>query len=208
MRLAVRREAFDHPDWVFELKFDGFRSLAYIDDGGCRLVSRNANTYKSFGKLAEDLATALPARRVILDGEIVCLDRNGCPVFNELFYRRGDPYFYAFDLLYHDGEDLRSLPLLERKRRLQDLIPASPSRLLYVSHIAERGNDLYREVCRRDLEGIVAKWQHGPYAWGDVTSWVKIKNPTYSQIIGRFEHLQRKPPARRTASARVLQIVS
>ena len=207
MRLAIRRDPFDHPDWLFELKLDGFRSVAYIDNGVCRSVSRNANVYKSFGKLAVDLAATLRYRRVVLDGEIVCLDENGCPVFNQLFYRRGDPYFYAFDLLYQDGKDLRSLPLLERKRRLRQLIPLLPSRLLYVGHITERGNDLYREVCRRDLEGIVAKWQHGTYLSGDVTSWVKIKNPKYTQAIGRWEHFQRKTAYRQTTTGE-LQIVS
>jgi bifunctional non-homologous end joining protein LigD len=206
MRLAVRRSAFDHPDWLFELKLDGFRSLAFIEDGSSRLVSRNAHAYQSFGMLAADLARTLKQQRSVLDGEIVCLDSNGCPVFDQLFYRRGDPYFYAFDLLYHDGKDLRGLPIFERKRLLRQLVPQSPSRLLYVSHLMAQGTDLYGEVCRRDLEGIVAKWQHGTYQSGDVTSWVKIKNPKYTQAIGRWEHFRRKPVSRtrRTASLRGL----
>src|SRR5689334_6429304 len=98
MRLAVRREPFDHPDWLYELKFDGFRALAFIESGSCRLVSRNAHVYKSFPALCASLAQ-LP-REAILDGEIVCLDREGRPQFDKLFYRRGEPYFYAFDVPY------------------------------------------------------------------------------------------------------------
>ena len=71
-------------------------------------------------------------------------------------------------------------------------MPRSDSRLLYVSHIERHGVDLFREVCRQDLEGIVAKWKYGAYASGYETSWVGIKNPAYSQAIGRWEKLQRK----------------
>ena len=88
-------------------------------------------------------------------------------------------------LAYLDGRDLRELPLIERKRILRRIVPRSDSRLLYVGHIETRGVDLFREVCRQDLEGIVAKWKHGAYVSGDVTSWVKIKNPDYSQAVGR-----------------------
>jgi ATP-dependent DNA ligase len=75
-------------------------------------------------------------------------------------------------------------------------VPDRDSRLLYVSHLEGQGVDLFREVCRRDLEGIVAKWQAGPYLSGDETSWVKIKNPSYSQAVGRWERFQRKPQDR------------
>ena len=94
---------------------------------------------------------------------------------------------------YLDGRDLRQMPLIERKRILHGIVPGSDSRLLYLSHVEGCGVDLFREICRRDLEGIVAKWKHGTYMSGDVTSWVKIKNPTYSQAVGRWEQFQRKP---------------
>jgi bifunctional non-homologous end joining protein LigD len=194
MRLAVRREPFDHTDWLCEIKYDGFRALAYVESGSCRLVSRKANVYKSFPGLCASLAQ-LP-HDCILDGEIACLDRDGRPQFNQLFYRRGEPYFYAFDVLYLDGRDLRQLPLIERKRILRDLVPRSDSRLLYVSHVGERGVNLFREVCARDLEGIVAKWKSGAYTSGNETSWVKVKNPDYSQAKGRWEQFQRKPQQR------------
>jgi bifunctional non-homologous end joining protein LigD len=105
MLLGRRAEAFTHPDWLFELKYDGFRALAFVEDGVCRLVSRNGNTFKSFEELSPRLPKEVRSRSVVLDGEIVCLDPKGRPNFQNLFYRRGEPVFVAFDLLYAGGED-------------------------------------------------------------------------------------------------------
>src|SRR6266851_7422764 len=133
MRLAIRREPFDHPDFIYEVKYDGFRALAYIEGSYCRLVSRKAHVYKSFPGLCASLAQ-LP-HAAILDGEIVCLDHDGRPQFNRLFYRRSEPYYYAFDVTFLDGRDLRDVPLIERKRILRGIVPRADSRLLYVDHI-------------------------------------------------------------------------
>lgn len=87
-----------------------------------------------------------------------------------------------------DGKDLRSLPLLERKRGLRGIMPKVESRVLDLDHIAERGRDLYRAACEHDLEGTVGKWVHGTYhSDGRATSWLKVKNPEYSQTEGRHE---------------------
>jgi len=120
--------------------------------------------------------------------------------FNQLFYRRGDPRFYAFDLLFLNGRDLRNLPLVERKARLRKIIPPQPSRVLLCDHIEECGEELFAAACARDLEGIVAKWKQGKYVSGPETSWVKIKNPAYSQLQGRREQFDRT--RKRVASAR------
>src|SRR5260370_31954509 len=107
---------FDHADWFFELKHDGFRALGYIEDGNCRLISRKQIIYKSFGTLAAAIS-ALPVKNAILDGEVVCVGTDGRSHFKNLMHRRrADVTFYAFDLLWHNGEDLRALPLVERKR--------------------------------------------------------------------------------------------
>src|SRR5690242_9909256 len=90
---------------------------AILKSGSCQLVSRNAHVYTRFRSLCSSLAQ-LPYQ-MILDGEVICLDQDGRPQFNQLFYRRGEPYFYAFDLLYLNGRDLRQLPLIERKRILR-----------------------------------------------------------------------------------------
>jgi bifunctional non-homologous end joining protein LigD len=155
-KLARSLEPFDDPAWLFELKHDGFRSLAYVEDGRCRLVSRHKNVYKSFQNLREALAK-LKARDAILDGEIVRLDENGCSQFKELLYRRGRAVFFDFDLVWLNGEDLRQAPLIERKTNLKKLIERSEcSEILYAQHIEENGKLLFQETVERNLEGIVA----------------------------------------------------
>jgi bifunctional non-homologous end joining protein LigD len=157
MPLVQRRQPFDHPDCLFALKYDGFRALAYLEGGTARLVSRKGNTYKSSPALCQALAVCLSVNDAVLDGEIVYLGPDGKPQFYDLMRRRGPQYFYAFDLLWLNGRDHRGLPLLERKRRLREIVPPAPSPLLYVDHVVGRGVDLFEAVCRNDLEGIVAK---------------------------------------------------
>jgi bifunctional non-homologous end joining protein LigD len=193
MRLARRPKPFDHPDWLYEIKFDGFRALAYVEDGKCSLVSRRSNEYRSFHELCKSIADRLTGHEAVLDGEIVSLDQFGRSQFYELMFRRGAPFFYAFDLLWLNGEDLRGLPLLDRKKRLRKLIlPRNGSRLLYLDHIEGNGSRLFAKACEFDLEGIVAKWSAGQYVASDRrSSWVKIKNPRYSQAGGREELFER-----------------
>src|SRR5215472_14595328 len=109
--LTRRGEPFNDPEWVFEIKWDGFRCLAHFEHGRCRLVSRNGNEFKSFSALNLALPMECRARSAVLDGEIVCLDKKGNSQFRNLLFRRGEPRFYAFDLLMHNSEDLRYLPL-------------------------------------------------------------------------------------------------
>jgi bifunctional non-homologous end joining protein LigD len=134
-------------------------------------------------QLAEELAHALRCRSAVLNGEICCLEPDGRSHFNNLLFRREWPYFYAFDLLALNGEDLRGWPLGERKRRLRAIMPRVESRVLCLDALAARGRDLFQVVCARDLEGIVGKWVEGTYQTdGRGTSWLKIKNPEYSQM--------------------------
>jgi len=107
-------------------------------------------------------------------------------------YRRGEPYFYAFDILQLNGKDLCSMPLHRRKRELKRVIPSQPSALLYVDHIDQDGERLFHLACREDLEGIVAKLRNSAYDCQHATSWIKIKNPGYTQIVGRQELFDRK----------------
>ena len=189
MRLRLVKDPFDHPDYLFELKHDGFRATVYIDECKCRLVSRNLKNLR-FESLKTALAT-LPVRNAILDGEIVCLDEHGVSQLNQLLNRKAEPVFYAFDLLWLDGEDLRRLPLIVRKKRLRMLIQSSNSaRILYAQHIEGEGKRMFAEICDRDLEGVVAKRKLGIYK-DDGTGWLKIKNRSYSQAEGRHELLTR-----------------
>jgi len=191
MPLAVRREPFDHSDWIFELKLDGFRALAIIERGTVGLVSRKSHVYRSFDDLCRWLAENVQ-HDCVLDGELVCPDANGRPQFKDLLDHRRPAFFYAFDIIALDGEDLREKELLERKRILRRILPKTGGRILYTSFVPKRGRDLYRLVCAWDLEGIVAKHRHGTYSSGDRTTWVKV-NPHYSQGEGRRELFERRP---------------
>src|ERR1700730_9738880 len=99
MTLTRRAQPFSHPEWLFEIKHDGFRALAYVQAGQCQLVSRKMYVYKRFADLTEQIAASLNVQGAVLDGEIVCLDKTGKSQFKRLMYRRGAAYFYAFDIL-------------------------------------------------------------------------------------------------------------
>jgi bifunctional non-homologous end joining protein LigD len=185
MTLTRIAAPFDHPDFVFEPKQDGFRCVAYIAESRCDLFSRRKYSYKSFDSLKTALAK-LKATDAILDGEICCLDSQGRSQFNELLYRRGELVFYCFDLLWLNGQDLRQLQLIERKKRLHKLIAKSRcERVIFAQHIAKHGTTLYREICERDLEGIVCKRKDGVYSVSG--QWLKVLNPNYTQHNGSHE---------------------
>jgi len=186
-------KAFDNPDWLFEIKWDGYRAVAFIEDGRVRLVSRNQNDLtKQFHELGS-LPQFVKAERAILDGEIVALDDEGRPSFSlmqqrtgfqpgkrRLQRREGVPViYYAFDLLYLDGLDLRRIALEQRKRLLQERIVASVaggSEVIHFSdHYAEKGLDLFEAARQRGLEGIVAKKRSSAYQERRSSDWLKIK---------------------------------
>jgi bifunctional non-homologous end joining protein LigD len=199
MSLGRVRLPFCDPDWIFEIKWDGFRALLFSHEDGVRLVSRNGNVFKSFPGLCEGLARDLKGRHCVLDGEIICLDAQGKPHFRDLLFRRAEPFFYAFDLLwdehswsdddeerrrFRNGEDTRYLPLIDRKLRLRGIVPKGAERLLYCDHVEGGGEGLFRLACENDLEGIVAKRKSDSYL-AEHATWLKIRNQAYSQWVGR-----------------------
>jgi bifunctional non-homologous end joining protein LigD len=187
MRLRLVKEPFDHPDYLFELKHDGFRAVAYLQNRECKLISRNLNNLR-FTSLKKSLAE-LPVKNAILDGEIVCLDEHGVSQFDQLWNRKAQPIFYAFDLLWLDDDDLRRLPLIVRKKRLHHLVSTGVTgRILYAQHVETKGKHMFEAICARDLEGIVAKRKLSIYK-DDGNGWLKIKNRHYSQAEGRHELL-------------------
>jgi len=108
MPLQSRPLPFDDPSWVFELKYDGFRALAVIEHGRTELISCNGNPFGSFADLVKNMAAGIPRTTLtVLDGEIVCLDTKGRPQLWDLLFHRGDPCFFAFDLLFCDRKDWR-----------------------------------------------------------------------------------------------------
>jgi bifunctional non-homologous end joining protein LigD len=204
--LASASAPFSHSDWLFEIKWDGFRALLYSGDDGVRLLSRNGNTFKSFPTLCEGLTRDLNGRRCVVDGEIVCLDSNGKTQFRDLLFRRAEPFFYAFDLLwdehvwsddveemrrFRNGVDTRYLPLIDRKQRNRSIVPRKSRRFLYCDHIETHGEKLFRLACEQDLEGIIAKRTGDPYLPA-YAEWLKIRNRSYSQWVGREELFERE----------------
>lgn len=189
-----RRDAFDHHDWVFELKYDGFRALAHLRDGRCQLVSRNQHSFTSFSNLSEEIARVLPIESAILDGEIVCVDDRGRSQFRDLLRRRAEPCFFAFDLLYSNGQDLRTHSLIDRKQELRRvLVNSTRTAICYADHVEGSGRKLFARACELDLEGIVAKHKFAPHASErEKSSWFKIRNPHYSQWTGREELFERE----------------
>jgi bifunctional non-homologous end joining protein LigD len=154
--LALKRRvhAFDNPDWLFEVKYDGFRALLEIDGGEARLVSRNRNRFRHLGTLAMALARRLRVNGAVLDGEVICVDEIGRPIFMDLLRRREPACFIAFDLLWLNGEDLRPLALAERKTRLRRLLRRRSNHLIAEAMAIDgRGKALMAAVLEYDLGG-------------------------------------------------------
>jgi ATP-dependent DNA ligase len=179
INLSWRPEPFDHADWVFEAKFDGFRAAADTVRG--RLISRGGNRMKRF----EGVLDLLPKGHVF-DGEFVVLDDAGQPLFSELLFGRRRPTYVAFDLLITEGIDLRPLPLKRRKARLARIGEAAEGWIALTNGVVGEGRALYRAVLAADLEGIVAKHLADTYH-PKLARWHKILNRAYSQRSGRAE---------------------
>ena len=190
VRLTLRSEPFDDQAWLFEPKYDGFRGVIYTSHLGCEIRSRRDIPLHRFSGLWDRVAEVLGGREVILDGEIVSLDRQGKPVFQELLRGQGFIAFAAFDLLWLDGVDLRTEPLSARKELLGELLPRDTGPLYKILTIDEHGRALYSAIRKMDLEGIVAKRKSDPY--GPHTCWYKIKNAGYSQAEGRADLFLRR----------------
>ncbi len=181
-------EPFDGEDWLFEIKWDGYRAIAFIEHGKVRLVSRNQNDLTPRYPELKDLPQFIKAKTAILDGEVVALDEEGRSSFSLMQQRTGfrpggrrgstnadvPVLYYAFDLLYLDGYDLRKLPLEERKQQLAALIVAGDN-LRYSDHYAKQGKALFEMARAKGLEGILAKRRDCPYQERRSSDWLKIK---------------------------------
>jgi bifunctional non-homologous end joining protein LigD len=193
IRLSRRSEPFDSDQFIFELKVDGFRALAHIEGGRCELISRNGNTFRGFADVAAWIAEHPRVESAVLDGEIACVDDVGRPVFRDLLFRRRQCVFITFDLLFLNGKDLRTLPLMERKAALKKLLRRKRTRILYLDHVEGDGRLLFDQIVTMDLEGIVCKRKDSPYKVTEKPSryWIKVKNPKYNQLEGREELFER-----------------
>jgi bifunctional non-homologous end joining protein LigD len=171
-------------NWIHEIKWDGYRLLAFKSGRSTRILTRRGHDWTArFPNIAKAVS-ALPVETAILDGEAVVEDENGVSNFSALQNALSDEHgrvakdaiFYAFDLLYLDGSDLRGLPLDERKARLSALVPPGKEAVLRLSeHIEGDGAAMVRSACQLGLEGIISKRRDRPYRSGRGEDWLKIK---------------------------------
>jgi bifunctional non-homologous end joining protein LigD len=173
------------PDWVHEIKHDGYRLQVRREGEAVRLFTRRG--YDWSGRYPAIAATAaqLRARSFTVDGEAVVCGPDGAAVFDAL-HRHGtvsEAMLYAFDLLEIDGEDLRSLPLGDRKKRLARLVGKRRLGIVLSTHADEDGATIFERACKMGLEGIVSKRLSAPYRSGRSRDWIKVKNPNSPAMI-------------------------
>ena len=182
-------EPFDSPEWLFEIKWDGYRAIAFVEQGRVRYVSRNQNDLTAQYADLRDLPKFVNAKSAVLDGEIVALDEQGHSSFSLMQQRTGfrdrnrrvapqpevSVLYYAFDLLHLDGYDLRRVPLEQRKAALSSIF-AGPSDTMRLSdHFLANGKSLFEVARAQGLEGILAKRRASCYEERRTREWLKVK---------------------------------
>ncbi len=199
MLATSAEEPFDDPKWLFEIKWDGYRAVAFIEDGKLRLMSRTQNDLTAQFAELKDLPRYVKAKNAILDGEIVALDADGRSSFSLMQQRTGirkwgrrvasqpgiQVLYYAFDLLYAEGHDFRHLPLEQRKEALAMIVlPEGPLRL---SEHFGQGKALFEAAKQQGLEGILAKKRDSYYEEKRTGDWLKIKiTDTVDCVVGGY----------------------
>lgn len=185
MLAKSKENAFDDPDWIFEIKWDGYRAIADLRDG-LSLYSRNGLNFEGkFPQVAEALSHF--ENKFVLDGEIVSIDKDGKPSFQQL--QHSDPatdqhlQYQVFDILYLGKKDLTKLTLLERKKILQKELPES-NVVRFSDHVIGEGIALFEEMKSQSLEGMMAKRSSSIYSLGKRTGdWLKIRNHQIEEAI-------------------------
>jgi len=191
---TLTRDRFSDPGWLFERKLDGERCLAFADSDGVRLMSRNQHDITTtYPELAAALAAQLTTPDQILDGEIVAF-RGSQTSFSQLQQRLGLAHpsaslvaavpvtYYIFDVMYSGGQDVRSLPQLDRKQVLSDLMSFDDP-LHYTEHRERDGEAYFSEACRDGWEGLIAKRAAAPYRSGRTRDWLKFKCESAQEFV-------------------------
>ena len=185
MFATLTDKPFDDPDWVFEMKWDGFRTIAVARSGHASLYSRNLNDIsRKYPSVCQALAKIKD--EAVLDGELVALDEHGRSRFQLLQNAEREPVrvlYCVFDLLYLDGKDLRGKTLLERKATLKRTLPKSPL-LLYSEHVVGEGIKAFNRAKRANEEGVMAKLASSQYHSGVRTrEWLKVKASEEQEVV-------------------------
>jgi bifunctional non-homologous end joining protein LigD len=187
-------DPFSDPDWIFETKWDGFRSVCFVRNGEPQFFSRNQIEMTPQYPELVNVGKQLKVKDAILDGEIVALDEQGMPRFQLLQPRvgrkgglealrgKGQILYFVFDLLYADGYDLTSCPLVERKAKLSEIL--RPSTFIKLSeHIEGEGEAFFREIENFRLEGMIAKRANSKYVPKRSSDWLKVKTIMRSEVV-------------------------
>ncbi|WP_292326026.1 RNA ligase family protein [Mesorhizobium sp.] len=176
-------------DWLHEIKYDGYRTQLILDWAGARAFSRNGHDWSKRYWPIVAAAEKLPAKSFILDGEMIAPEPDGRPNFQQMHSRMTwnaeQLAFVSFDLLHLNGEDLRSLPLVDRKAKLWNLVKPADGIIQYSAHVEGNGAAFFAAVDKMGLEGMVSKRKNAPYHSGKGDSWVKAK----CWDVGDFELL-------------------
>jgi len=187
-------DPFSDPEWIFETKWDGFRSVCFVEDSKARFVSRNQLEMTAQYPELADVGKQVDAKQAILDGEIVALDQDGMPRFQLLQPRvgrksglealrgKGQIVYYVFDLLYVDGYNLMSCAVVERKAALERILrPASFVKLS--EHIEDDGETFFKQIEKFHLEGMIAKRVASSYVPKRSSDWLKVKTIQRSEVV-------------------------
>jgi bifunctional non-homologous end joining protein LigD len=177
------------PGWVHEIKHDGYRLIVRRDGPAVHLFTRRGYEWTDRYPAIAAAAAKLRAKSFTLDGEAVVVGHDGVAVFDALHRRHkaSEALLYAFDLLEHDGEDLRPRPLSDRKARLARLLARVPAGIEFNEHTDEDGATVFRHACKIGLEGIVSKRLGAPYRSGPSRDWIKVKAPDSPAMVRHRE---------------------
>jgi bifunctional non-homologous end joining protein LigD len=186
MQATLVNKPFDKPGWIYEVKWDGYRALAYLNNGKVELRSRNNNSFNEKFYPVYEALKEWPVKAVV-DGEIVVVDENGLSAFSKLegwqSVEDGHLEYYVFDILWLNGIDLMGLPLLERRKILQQLVPENEI-IRFSESFAANGTEFFKSAEKLGIEGIVAKQADSIYR-PDVRTkdWLKIKTEQRHEAI-------------------------
>lgn len=186
-------------DWLYEMKYDGYRILAFVEGNNARLITRNNNDYtKRFYSVANALAGFSKGKAMVLDGEMTIIDKAGKTDFQALQNYMKNPKnlnltYIVFDLLALDGEDLRQRPLFKRKELLENLMKDAPENLYYSRHVKGNGKDSFVVACETGMEGIVGKKYDSVYNGTRSGDWIKLKCDKRQEfVIGGYTRSDKK----------------
>ncbi|MGZ5145646.1 MAG: DNA ligase D [Burkholderiales bacterium] len=186
------KEAPAGDGWVHEMKWDGYRMLTRIDKGAVQMMSRNGKEWTGNFPSVARCAARLPLESAWIDGEVVVLEADGRSSFQALqnalsTEHTSQLHYFAFDLMYLDGYDLRQVPLTERKRLLESLLAGAPDLLRFSSHIEGAGDEFFKQACRLKLEGMISKRAQSSYRSGRCRDWLKVKcSMRQEMVIGGY----------------------